>query len=192
MLLDYAYWITQSLLAVAMLCAVYRVFRGPSVLDRVISVDVLLIVVASMFLTDMVINDSQDYIVFVVGTAVIGFMGAVAIARFVAVRRPESWQTGSDPQADPGLGGAVMAHEPEAPSTSEETAVRRMLQDDGYAAPELQDAEEVADPPEGQRNTSWFQALARTRVAQQRNSGATDFDGETRDGSGEATEEERG
>lgn len=177
-MLEYAYWITQSLLAIAVLCATYRVFRGPSVLDRVISVDVILIVVASMFLTDMVINDSQDYIVFVVATAVIGFLGAVAIARFVAVRRPESWQAGSDPQSDPGLGGAATAHEPEAPNTEEDSAVRRFLQDDSYAAPELQDPEETADPPESERNTSWFQALARSRAAQSRSTEETPETGE--------------
>ena len=37
MMLDYAYWITQALLAAGALCAVYRVYRGPSVLDRVIA-----------------------------------------------------------------------------------------------------------------------------------------------------------
>ncbi|OSM42760.1 monovalent cation/H+ antiporter complex subunit F [Nesterenkonia sp. PF2B19] len=88
-MLEHAYWITQTLLAAAVFCAVYRVFRGPSVLDRVISVDVILIIVSSMLITDMVARNHQDFILFVIATAVIGFLGAVAIARYVAVRRPE-------------------------------------------------------------------------------------------------------
>ncbi|WP_022872213.1 monovalent cation/H+ antiporter complex subunit F [Nesterenkonia alba] len=89
MILDYAYWITQALLGLAVLGAVYRVYRGPSVLDRVISVDVILIVVGSMLLADMAYHEHQDFILFVVVTAVIGFLGAVAIARYVVVRVPE-------------------------------------------------------------------------------------------------------
>ncbi|GAA1183658.1 monovalent cation/H+ antiporter complex subunit F [Nesterenkonia xinjiangensis] len=101
-MLTYAYWITQALLTVAVFCSVFRVFRGPSVLDRVISVDVILIIVSSMLITDMVARGHQDFILFVVATAVIGFLGAVAIARYVAVRRPEdsgvSVLTGALPQ----------------------------------------------------------------------------------------------
>lgn len=89
-LLDYSYWITQFLLALGVLCAVYRVYKGPSVLDRVISVDVILIIVGSVMLVEMAYSGSTDYILFVVVTAVIGFLGAVAIARYVAVRQPDS------------------------------------------------------------------------------------------------------
>ncbi len=79
-MLETAAAVTQILLAVGALCAVYRVYRGPSVLDRVISVDVILIIVASIMLTEMVRSDHQDFILFVLVTSVIGFLGAVAIA----------------------------------------------------------------------------------------------------------------
>lgn len=152
MMLDYAVWITQGLLAVAAFCAVYRIFRGPSVLDRVISVDVILIIVASMLIVNMVAGDHQDFILFVVVTAVIGFLGAVAIARYVVGRRPEdaAGDTGRGSSAE-GPGGSVQeaavraqAAEPEAPQAS---------------SPET--AEGLPDQEEDE-STSWFTALARS------------------------------
>lgn len=110
-MLDYAYWITQVLLALGVLCAIYRVYKGPSVLDRVISVDVILIIVGSVMLVDMAYNRHTDFILFVVVTAVIGFLGAVAIARYAAVRLPR-------PEESQGHALAIdsLSPEPEAPT----------------------------------------------------------------------------
>lgn len=144
MMLEYAYWITQGLLTVAIGCAVYRVFRGPSVLDRVISVDVMLIIVSSMLITDMVARGHQDFIMFVVATAVIGFLGAVAIARFVAVRRPEEMVAGDAPHSRQVDGSP-------SPGVSREPVVPHS-------------AETVTPPGVGEDDpaTSWFTALARS------------------------------
>lgn len=108
-MLDYAYWITQALLALGVLCAIYRVYKGPSVLDRVISVDVILIIVGSVMLVDMAYNRHTDFILFVVVTAVIGFLGAVAIARFAMAYHRKS----ETPEEAMGSG---LTPEPEAPS----------------------------------------------------------------------------
>lgn len=161
MMLDYAVWITQGLLAIAALCTVYRVFRGPSVLDRVISVDVMLIIVASMLLTDMVANNHQDFILFVLGTAVIGFLGAVAIARYVVVRQPDASSKGEEREAQAAaLRAEAAAEEPEAPYNGElkVSAEPRTDQED--------------------ESTSWFTALARsgfvTRRSKQEQAQASD------------------
>lgn len=151
MMLEYAYWITQGLLALGALCAVYRVYRGPSVLDRVISVDVILIIVGSVMLADMAYNRHQDYILFVVITAVIGFLGAVAIARYVVVRSPEEVAAESSeqdpyptPPVAPAIPGAAAENEPEAPHQPVSTPLMPSL--------EAQEDE----------STSWFSALARS------------------------------
>lgn len=167
MMLEYAAWVTQALLAVAAFCAVYRVFRGPSVLDRVISVDVILIVVASMLIVDMVLGDHQDFILFVVVTAVIGFLGAVAIARYVVGRRPEDAardvERGRARATGRSLQEAVQraqAAEPEAPRSS--LAV---------PSPETAEAGEAQGRTEDE-STSWFTALARSGfVPKQRSEG---------------------
>lgn len=116
-MLEYAYWITQTLLAIALFCSVYRVYRGPSVLDRVISVDVILIIVGSVMLTDMAFNRHTDFILFVVVTAVIGFLGAVAIARYVVARAPDATRSGAEADRQ---AAAVTGEipEPEAPLSS--------------------------------------------------------------------------
>lgn len=115
-MLDYAYWITQALLALGVLCAIYRVFKGPSVLDRVISVDVILIIVGSVMLVDMVYNRHTDLILFVVVTAVIGFLGAVAIARYVAVQQPR----GDDSHRHAQAIGGNLTPEPETPAPEQD------------------------------------------------------------------------
>lgn len=115
-MLDYAYWITQVLLALGVLCAIYRVYKGPSVLDRVISVDVILIIVGSVMLVDMIYNRHTDLILFVVVTAVIGFLGAVAIARYVAVRNPAA----EDSQGHVRAIGGRLTPEPSTPAPAQD------------------------------------------------------------------------
>jgi len=150
-MLEIAVHITQVLLALGAAGAVYRVYKGPSVLDRVISLDVMLIIVASMMIVDMVVNDHQDFILFVVVTAVIGFLGAVAIARYVVVRSPEevAEETAAqdpfpEPPTSPVLLGVPGENEPEAPHDPVSTP----------AMPGIDDEED--------ESTSWFSALTRS------------------------------
>lgn len=117
MMLDYAYWITQGLLTLGALCGVYRVYRGPSVLDRVISVDVILIIVGSVMLADMAYYQHQDYILFVVITAVIGFLGAVAIARYVVAGAPAAPNTDKEVEKQAAGIAWEAAPEPEIPAS---------------------------------------------------------------------------
>ncbi|GAA1116204.1 monovalent cation/H+ antiporter complex subunit F [Nesterenkonia jeotgali] len=163
-MLEIAVPITQVLLAVGALGSVYRVYKGPSVLDRVISLDVMLIIVASMMILDMVVNDHQDFIMFVVITAVIGFLGAVAIARYVVVRSPEevASQTPEQdpypaPPVAPAIPGVAAENEPEAPHDPVSTP--RMP---GLAAEEGED-----------ESTSWFSALTRSGFTPRRHDDPT-------------------
>ncbi|WP_120003549.1 monovalent cation/H+ antiporter complex subunit F [Nesterenkonia muleiensis] len=143
-MLDYAYWITQVLLAIGVMCSIYRVYKGPSVLDRVISVDVILIIVGSVMLVDMIYHRHTDHILFVVVTAVIGFLGAVAIARYVAVREPGTEEGHRHAQA---IGGG-RAPEPETPASASGLAAANSGRS---AAGQLED-----------ESTSWFADLARS------------------------------
>ncbi|WP_150460963.1 monovalent cation/H+ antiporter complex subunit F [Nesterenkonia ebinurensis] len=137
-MLDWAYWISQFLLALGALCAVYRVYKGPSVLDRVISVDVILIIVGSVMLVDMAYYRHTDFILFVVVTAVIGFLGAVAIARYVVVRTPDSEDTVRQAEAQAAALNGDPTPEPEIPAGT------------------------AADGAQEDESTSWFAALARS------------------------------
>jgi multisubunit Na+/H+ antiporter MnhF subunit len=151
-LLDYAYWITQFLLALGVLFAVYRVYKGPSVLDRVISVDVILIIVGSVMLVEMAYSGSTDYILFVVVTAVIGFLGAVAIARYVAVREPDSGDRARRAEAEARAITGEPASEPETPKSPWGTGAQP------HGGTLIED-----------ESTSWFAALARSGFVPSRN-----------------------
>lgn len=146
-MLEIAVGITQVLLAIGALCAVYRVYRGPSVLDRVISVDVILIIVASVMLVEMVRSDHQDFILFVLVTSVIGFLGAVAIARYVVARKPADAERAAERDAQ---AAGMEEPEPEAPQNV-------------AASPVITAAQESEDEA-----TSWFTALAKSGFAPQR------------------------
>lgn len=89
-LLNWAAAICMLLLAVGALGAVFRIVRGPSILDRAIATDVLLITVSSALVVLMVINDSTEYIIFVVVASVIGFVGSVTLARYTVDALPEA------------------------------------------------------------------------------------------------------
>lgn len=82
-------YISLALLAVGGLAAIYRIVVGPSILDRAIATDVLVIVISSTLCVEMAVNRHTDNIVFVVVASVIGFVGSVTLARFVAERRKE-------------------------------------------------------------------------------------------------------
>lgn len=70
--------------------AIYRIAKGPSILDRVVATDVLLIIVSSALCVEMALNHHTSNIVFVVVASVIGFVGSVTVSRFVADRRKET------------------------------------------------------------------------------------------------------
>lgn len=146
-MLETALLITEALLGAAALCAVVRVFRGPSVLDRVIAVDVTLLVVSSMLLVDMIARDHRDFVLFVIAGAMIGFLGAVAIARFVPVRRTEQ----------------VARTHPSGAAADQPSTVRTARTAGAEPSRPTSEAVDEEDP-----STSWFTALARSRREEQR------------------------
>lgn len=77
------------LLTVGAAGAIYRIVKGPSILDRVIATDVLLIVISSGLCVEMVLNDHTNNIMFVVVASVIGFVGSVTVSRFVSASQKE-------------------------------------------------------------------------------------------------------
>lgn len=79
--------ITTGLLILAALCALYRIARGPSILDRVLAIDVLLATIGGGLAMDMAVNRHLDNVVLLVAISVIGFIGSVTVARFVTDRK---------------------------------------------------------------------------------------------------------
>jgi multicomponent Na+:H+ antiporter subunit F len=72
------------LFTLAALLAVYRVVRGPSILDRMIASDVLLTTILLVVGAEMVVNSHTRNIAMMLVLAAIAIFGTVAVARFVS------------------------------------------------------------------------------------------------------------
>ncbi|MET4059878.1 multicomponent Na+:H+ antiporter subunit F [Arthrobacter sp. UYP6] len=80
-------YLVAIMLSVAAAGAIFRIARGPSILDRVLAADVLLTIVGAALATDMIVNRNLNYLALLVSISLIGFIGSVTVARFVTDRR---------------------------------------------------------------------------------------------------------
>ena len=74
------------LLLGAAILTVARMARGPSSLDRVVAGDVLVAVVIATLAAEAIVNDHATTLPVMLVLSLLGFAGAVSIARFVAER----------------------------------------------------------------------------------------------------------
>ncbi|OMH34356.1 monovalent cation/H+ antiporter complex subunit F [Tersicoccus sp. Bi-70] len=79
--------ISAVMLVIATAGAIYRLGRGPSLLDRVLAADVLLVIIVSAVIVDAVYRHSIDSVPLIATITIVGFIGSVTVARFVASRR---------------------------------------------------------------------------------------------------------
>ena len=85
--------ITAVTLSLAAAGAIVRIAVGPSLLDRVLAADVLLAILGAALCIDMAVNRHLNNLMLVVAVSVIGFIGSVTVARFVADRREQPSDT---------------------------------------------------------------------------------------------------
>ncbi len=76
----------QGILALAVLLALYRAVIGPSILDRVLALDVVLAIIAAALVLNMIVNHHLDNLILLVVISLVGFIGSVSVARFVTDR----------------------------------------------------------------------------------------------------------
>lgn len=74
------------LFAAGALCALYRIIRGPSVLDRVIASDVLVATVICALGAEMAINRHVDTLPVLLVLALFAVLGSLSVARFLTAR----------------------------------------------------------------------------------------------------------
>lgn len=79
--------VTAVILSVAAGGAIVRIAIGPSLLDRVLASDVLLAIIGAALCIDMAVNRHLNNLMLLVALSIIGFIGSVTVARFVADRR---------------------------------------------------------------------------------------------------------
>lgn len=81
--------VTAVILSLAAGGAIIRIARGPSLLDRVLATDVLLAILGAALCIDMAVNRHLNNLMLVMAISIIGFVGSVTVARFVADRREQ-------------------------------------------------------------------------------------------------------
>lgn len=80
-------YVVGGILGVAAALALFRAVRGPSILDRVLALDVVLAVIGATLVLNMVVNRHLDNLILLVAVSLIGFIGSVTVARFVTDRK---------------------------------------------------------------------------------------------------------
>ncbi|QDP95933.1 pH regulation protein F [Microlunatus elymi] len=87
-------------LGTAALLAIIRIARGPSILDRVVATDVLIAIVIAGLVIEEVINRHTTTLPVILVLSLVGFAGAVSVARLVAAREaPRLVSVGDDADA---------------------------------------------------------------------------------------------
>jgi multicomponent K+:H+ antiporter subunit F len=82
-LLTYAVVFAQISLGIAMICAAYRILRGPRAQDRVLGLDTLYVNAMLMLLVFGIKSGSTLYFEMALVVALLGFVGTVALAKFL-------------------------------------------------------------------------------------------------------------
>ena len=70
------------LLCAAVVLVLARLARGPSTLDRIVAVEVLLAIVVCSIATEAAYTRDATSLPILVGLSVLGFIGAVTVGRF--------------------------------------------------------------------------------------------------------------
>jgi multicomponent Na+:H+ antiporter subunit F len=71
-----------ALLAAATVLVLTRLVRGPSTLDRIVAVDVLLAIVICAIATEAAYTRDATALPLLVGLSILGFIGSVSVGRF--------------------------------------------------------------------------------------------------------------
>lgn len=80
-------YVVGGILTLAAALALYRAVRGPSILDRVLALDVVLAIIGASLVLNMIVNRHLDNLILLVAVSLIGFIGSVTVARFVTDRK---------------------------------------------------------------------------------------------------------
>jgi multicomponent K+:H+ antiporter subunit F len=83
MVLTYSLAVAQILLGMAMGCAAFRIFRGPRAQDRVLGFDTLYVNAMLLLLTFGIRSGKTLYFEAALAIALLGFVGTVALAKFL-------------------------------------------------------------------------------------------------------------
>lgn len=76
--------IAGIMFGIGALAAIYRIIRGPSILDRALATDVLLAIAICALGAEMAINSHTETLVVMLILSMFAVVGSISIARFMA------------------------------------------------------------------------------------------------------------
>ena len=76
--------VAGTVLALAAVLVVIRIVRGPTVLDRVVALDVLVSIMVCALGLEAAVSRHSTTLPILIALSMLGFVGAVSVARFVA------------------------------------------------------------------------------------------------------------
>lgn len=85
--LDYVFTATSVMLGIAVLFTLYRLVRGPSVLDRIVCLNALSVLLVSFVGVEVAVRGDTPYIGLLVTIALLGFVATLTATRFAERRR---------------------------------------------------------------------------------------------------------
>jgi len=91
--------ITHALLGCGALLALVRLARGPSLLDRVVATDTLLVIIACSLAVHAALSRDATVVPVLVVVSLLAFVGSVSLARYVGGLHLPSADDGSEPEA---------------------------------------------------------------------------------------------
>ncbi|MDN5808150.1 MAG: monovalent cation/H+ antiporter complex subunit F, partial [Brevibacterium sp.] len=92
--LDTLVFVASVLLAASAIIALYRIVRGPSILDRMIATDVVLASIMCGLGGFMALSGRTDLLPVLIVLAMLGFVGSVSVSRYVS--KSDSMTPGSE------------------------------------------------------------------------------------------------
>lgn len=125
-------WLGGLMLAAAALLIVVRIERGPSMLDRTIGLDMLVSVVVAALALWSGATGRTDLVNVLVVLTLVGFVGSVTLARFVAVEPEDEGRilTPEEVRAHDDRMRAAIAKESKRRVGGREDAMRRAYPED--------------------------------------------------------------
>lgn len=88
--------VVTVMLALAAVLSLIRVVRGPSILDRMIAVDAMIVIFLAALATEAALHRNPTTLPMMVVLSILGFSASTGVARFVSVRdEPRDGATGA-------------------------------------------------------------------------------------------------
>lgn len=89
--------LAAPMLTAAAILTLIRIIRGPTVLNRIVALDVMVSILISLLGLEAAYNEHTTTVPIMVALALIGFVGSVSVARFVARDDDESGEESGAP-----------------------------------------------------------------------------------------------